>query len=158
MFTATSMDTYRDQVAQLFQDVFRMMLKLEVTLLTEPLELRPSQVTSAVYFAGPWHGATLLECSLPLALVFTRRLMPDCDPQTFDDDVQDAMGELANIVGGNLKPLLPDGTVLSMPSVVQGSNYSMRLCGNHSHIRLPFVCAEGRFWITIVEGSNDGLH
>ncbi|BDC51781.1 hypothetical protein F183_A40960 [Bryobacterales bacterium F-183] len=153
MLTVTSMETYRDQAAQMFEDVFRLMLKLEVNTLPDSTELIPSQVTSAVYFAGAWNGATLLECSMPLALEFTRRLMPDCNPQGFDDDVQDAMGELANIVGGNLKPLLPDGVALSMPSVVQGTNYSMRLCGNHSHIRLPFVCDEGRFTITIIEGS-----
>lgn len=153
MLTVTSMETYRDQAAQLFQDVFRLMLKIDVELLPEGSDAGNSQVTAAVYFAGAWQGATLLECSLPLALLFTRRLMPDCDPHFFDNDVQDAMGELANIVGGNLKPLLPDGVALSMPAVVQGSNYSMRLCGDHSYIRLPFSCSQGRFSITIVEGS-----
>ncbi|MGF1645615.1 MAG: chemotaxis protein CheX [Kineosporiaceae bacterium] len=32
-------------------------------------------------------------------------------------DVVDAMGELANVLGGNLKALLPDGSTLTLPEV-----------------------------------------
>lgn len=39
-----------------------------------------------------------------------------------------------------------------MPAVVQGTNCPMRLCGDHSYIRLPCTYAEERFSITIVEG------
>jgi CheY-specific phosphatase CheX len=38
-----------------------------------------------------------------------------------DDDVDDAMGELANVLGGNLKALLPEGSSLTLPSVAEGS-------------------------------------
>ncbi len=34
-----------------------------------------------------------------------------------EDDIDDAMGELANVVGGAVKSLLPDGSRLSLPSV-----------------------------------------
>ena len=33
------------------------------------------------------------------------------------EDVQDALGEVANVVGGNLKALLPEGSTLSLPVV-----------------------------------------
>ncbi len=155
MTTATSVETYREQAAQMFHDVFELMLRLDVQYVPEDDEMIAGQVTSAVYFAGPWKGATFLDCSLPLALLFTSRLMPDCEPTAMDDDVRDAMGELANIVGGNLKPLLPQGVELSMPSVVEGSNYSLRLCGENSFLRLPFVCEAGKSWVTIVEVNRE---
>jgi len=43
-----------------------------------------------------------------------------------DEDVRDALGELANMLAGNLKSVLPSGVVLSMPSVIEGSDYSLR--------------------------------
>ncbi|MCU0705946.1 MAG: chemotaxis protein CheX, partial [Fimbriiglobus sp.] len=36
-------------------------------------------------------------------------------------ELADALGELANMVGGNLKALLPDGCRLSLPSVEPGA-------------------------------------
>jgi chemotaxis protein CheX len=34
------------------------------------------------------------------------------------DDLSDVLGELANIVGGNVKAMLPPGALLSLPQVV----------------------------------------
>jgi CheY-specific phosphatase CheX len=69
-------------------------------------------------------------------------------PETVDDVVRDVLGELANMIGGNLKCTLTPGIRLSMPSVVDGSNYSLRVCGADIRERLAFQCAEGLFWIT----------
>jgi chemotaxis protein CheX len=40
-----------------------------------------------------------------------------------DADVSDAIGELANVLGGNLKALLPEGSTLSLPTVRLGVAY-----------------------------------
>jgi CheY-specific phosphatase CheX len=65
-----------------------------------------------------------------------------------DDVVRDVLGELANMIGGNLKCVLTPGIRLSMPSIVDGSDYSLRVCGAEVPERLAFQCAEGPFWIT----------
>ena len=59
-------------------------------------------------------------------------------PAAIDDDVRDVMGELANMVAGNLKSLLPRGVDLSMPSVVEGSDYALRVCGVNAVERTDF--------------------
>lgn len=40
--------------------------------------------------------------------------------------VEDAVAELANVVAGNLKPHLRPGLSLSLPTVVHGSDFSIR--------------------------------
>lgn len=150
--TQTSIEAYREQAIELFCDVFRTMLRLEVFPSSEPTSPPPDPiVTSAVYFAGSWKGAALLECNLDLAKLFTERLMAGCKPVSFDDDVRDCIGELANMIGGNIKALLPNHVELSIPSVVEGRNYSLRLCGNNSFMRIPFACEAGTFVVIIVE-------
>jgi hypothetical protein len=61
------------------------------------------------------------------------------------------MGEIVNMVGGNLKSVLPHGVALSMPSVVQGRSYSLRVCGSNMVNHQGFVTADGPFWVTLVE-------
>jgi chemotaxis protein CheX len=71
-------------------------------------------------------------------------------PDAVDDVVRDVLGELANMIGGNLKCILVPGIRLSMPSVVDGSDYSLRVCGAEVRERLAFQCGEGTFWITVL--------
>jgi chemotaxis protein CheX len=108
-------------------------------------------VTAAVYFAGAWHGAVLLECTRRQARRFAHLLMSIEPPETVDDDVRDALGELANMLAGNLKSVLPPGVVLSMPSVIEGSDYSLQICGKHVVERVPFWSSSDIIGVTLVE-------
>ena len=152
LLTQSKIEAHREQTVEMFRGVFRTMLRLEVYPGSEPLQPVPDPiVTSAAYFAGAWRGAALLECNLGLAIHFTERFMAGAKPKSCDEDVRDCIGELVNMIGGNLKALLPDHTELSMPSVVEGRDYSIRLCGNNSFVRIPFECAAGSFVVIIVE-------
>jgi hypothetical protein len=55
------------------------------------------------------------------------------------------------MIGGNLKAMLPRGVALSMPSVVEGSDYSLRVCGGNNFSRTTFSSELGEFRITLVE-------
>jgi chemotaxis protein CheX len=98
----------------------------------------PGGVTAAVYFAGDWKGAVLIECSPQQAFEITARLLGSTAPRAMDEDVRDALGELANMVAGNLKSVLPRGVGISMPSVVEGTDYSLKVCGGNLSTRLRF--------------------
>lgn len=42
-------------------------------------------------------------------------------------DAEDALAELANVIAGNLKPHMGVGLILSLPTVVRGSNFTVRV-------------------------------
>ena len=63
----------------------------------------------------------------------------------------DAMGEIVNMIGGNLKSVLPHGVGLSLPSVVKGKDYAWRICGNNRRETLTFDSCEGRFRVALVQ-------
>jgi hypothetical protein len=81
---------------------------------------RPSlapRVAATVSIRGAWHGAVLVRLAPELALRFTRELL-QIEPGSSDDpDVTDVVKELANMIGGNLKGLLPEPCTLSLPSL-----------------------------------------
>lgn len=154
MHAEIQLELYKSDICQFAESVFLSMLGLNV----QPIEAElPSteMISGAIYYAGPWKGAALLQCEPGEAYDFTARLMGIPQPEAFDDDVRDAMGEITNIIGGNMKPLLPHGVVLSMPSVVSGRPASLRICGDAPLIRLAFSCEAGVFWLTIVGLADD---
>ncbi|MCW2532227.1 MAG: hypothetical protein JWP62_1797, partial [Blastococcus sp.] len=52
------------------------------------------------------------------AAELTRALLGDASPEILDhEDVADAFGEIANVVGGNVKAALPGPSGLSLPEV-----------------------------------------
>jgi len=151
MLAAFPLRVYRADLSQIVVSVFQTMLNLEIVPAEVEWATRPDTLTAAIYFAGTWKGAVLLECSRTQAFEFTHRLMAIEPPATINDDVRDTMGELANMLAGNLKSVLPHGIGLSMPSVVEGTDYSLRICGGNLVDRMPFTSAMGVIWVTLIE-------
>jgi chemotaxis protein CheX len=144
-------EAYQSETAQIVSDVFLTMLGMEVQASFEQWILQPGTMTAAIFFAGNWKGAVMIECSERQACRWTAKLMSIPEPDGITDHVRDALGEIANMVGGNLKSVLPAGVGLSMPTVVQGRDYSMRICGGNLVNRQSFAGPHGTFWITFVE-------
>jgi chemotaxis protein CheX len=147
---AASIGVPPNELAQIVESVFETMLNLEVGQRGTPWFPGGDRLTAAVHLTGDWNGAVLVECDRRQACRFAGRFLSIEPPETMDDVVRDVLGELANMIGGNLKCVLTRGIRLSMPSVVDGSDYSMRICGADVRERLAFQCAEGLFWITIL--------
>jgi chemotaxis protein CheX len=143
-------DSYQVDVARIVEDVFLTMLNVDVSQSKVAGSAAPGSLTAAVQFVGEWKGAVLLQCSPQQAIAFTTCLIPSLRPSRIDEDVRDSLGELANMVGGNLKSVLPPGVALSMPSVVDGSDYALRICGSNAANTLSFASDQGEFWVTLV--------
>ncbi|RNL62665.1 chemotaxis protein CheX [Nocardioides marmoriginsengisoli] len=78
--------------------------------------------SAAVSITGEWRGLVSVELPGPMAAEVTRRmlgLVDGLDP-TSDEDVADAVGELVNMIGGNVKSLMPGPSTLSLPVVAAG--------------------------------------
>ncbi len=151
MPVAFEVDSHQIDVAQIVESVFHTMLNLEVRQSNVSSATAVNSLTAAVHFAGEWRGAVLLQCGLPEALAFTDCLMLGGDHSGVDEDVRDALGELANMVGGNLKSVLPPGVALSIPSVVAGSDYALHICGGNAFKTVNFSSDLGPFWVTLVQ-------
>ena len=107
-----------DDVQMLVDEVWTSFLGTEEPLLPcGPGELNVGW-SAAVTVSGEWHGVVSVELPTGLAEEVTRRmLMVD---EAHDEDVADAVGELVNMIGGNVKSLMPGPSVLSLPVVAAG--------------------------------------
>lgn len=121
-----------DQIHELTESIWETMLGLAVARceVEETATNGDPSMTGCVQITGAWEGAVTLDCSLD----FARRaaeIMFDLEPQAADfEEIKDALGELANMLGGNLKSLLPGPAHLSLPAITEGSDYSVTVQGS----------------------------
>lgn len=135
----TTAESLTDQCS-IAQQVFLAMADMEICLAPTHISAGPV-IASILEYSEPSEGTMLLECSPSLAYVFTERLMEVKVPESLDEDVRDAMGELANMIGGNLKGLMPEETCVSIPSVLAESDRQELLANSE---RLSRVCMGGK--------------
>jgi chemotaxis protein CheX len=79
---------------------------------------QPSEVHSSVSITGSWTGYVVYACSTQAARRAAGAFLAMDAGEVSQDDMSDVLGELANIVGGNVKAMLPPGALLSLPQVV----------------------------------------
>jgi chemotaxis protein CheX len=150
MQTLFLMEEHIAEQVRIAKDVFGNMVDMNIEVLDTPWEPHAEVVTSAIYFTDPWQGALFVECVAPLAFAFTARLMAVETPKSVDEDVCDAMGELANMIAGNLKALMPASVGISIPSIVRGQDYTVRLRGGKVLSKTAFETEFGGFRLTLI--------
>ncbi len=74
-------------------------------------------ISARIHYFGESQGSLRIECSPSIAFTFTRLVMGVETPGAFNADVGDAVGELINTIGGNLKGLLSSNTRIDTPEV-----------------------------------------
>jgi chemotaxis protein CheX len=79
---------------------------------------QPSEVHSSVSIGGTWTGHVVYASSAAAARKAAAAFLAMDVGEVSQEDMSDVLGELANIVGGNVKAMLPPGCVLSLPQVV----------------------------------------
>jgi chemotaxis protein CheX len=79
---------------------------------------QPSDVHSTVSITGSWHGHLVYASSRDAAKKAAAAFLAMEPDEVGQEDISDVLGELANIVGGNVKAMLPAGCFLSLPTVV----------------------------------------
>ena len=76
------------------------------------------QIHAWVDVHGAIPGRVLLSTEQPTAEDLTRALLAMAPDEAVEDaDIVDALGEVANVVGGNVKALVPDPGTLGLPVV-----------------------------------------
>ncbi len=150
MPTELSVQIQPNELVQIVESVFGTMMGLEASESGPPWFPGGGRLTAAVHLRGDWNGAVLLECNRRQACRFAGSFLSIEPPEAVDAVVRDVLGELANMIGGNLKCVLTRGIRLSMPSIVDGSDYSLSVCGAEIRERLAFRCSEGPFWVTVL--------
>lgn len=117
-----------------------------------PLHEGDPTVEGHIHITGEWTGTVVFQCSRTAAQRAAHVMFGDQEDTGTKRDVQDAVGELTNMIGGNLKSLMStDGCYLSLPTVIEGSDYSVRMHGTRVVARQAFESDDEPVVVTLLE-------
>jgi chemotaxis protein CheX len=129
-------------------DVFSTMLGTEVSSESPYTDHNAPTVADGVLafvgMAGPWAGTGVIACSAAFACRISNQLLMS-DSTSVNEEVLDAVGEVANMIVGNFKTMIEEhlGPMgLSIPTVIYGRNFTSRSLGTSSWTVLPFRCGD----------------
>lgn len=145
---------YAQQIIAATEEIFSSMIMLEVTA-GEPFKrsnvpLKRS-ISGIIGLAGKSKGLLAIHLPDATAIAITTAFL-GMDVTEIDDDVRDAIGELANMLGGSVKTALdPQGSdiQLSMPSAIYGEEYSIDCLADAINIAVPFRLADETFLVEL---------
>lgn len=117
---------------ELFETMILLDLKYDNSFLEDDTQIN-TDVIGMVSFTGKYHGVIALFCSKQFALkVASAMLMTELSE--FTHEVKDAVGEVSNMIAGNVKTKLSAqyGEMnLSIPIVIAGEGLSITAINNH---------------------------
>jgi chemotaxis protein CheX len=126
------------------------MLTLEDSYpLKEPVTSFHCSVTGMVGLAGTYTGILSIHCPRSFAMRITSNML-GMDVDDVGEDVNDALGEIANMLGGYVKQILSKGGLdinLSIPTVIAGEDYTVNSMSDSDCVIIPFTNENERFLV-----------
>lgn len=147
----TRMELNAEGILAIAHEIWSTTLDLEV----KPGSALPAQngqttlLTSCIQISGDWQGAVTLSCTHDLARRAVASMFDMSVEEVGRDDMYDAIGEMANMVAGNMKPMLSPTCRLSPPAVVEGVEYELRIPGARLIHETPMECEGMPFAVSV---------
>ncbi len=105
----------------------------------------------SVSIQGKSRAIVTVDCSDTLARRLSAAMFDTTENALSDEDVEDALGEIANIIGGNIKALLPGPCVLGLPKIEHGIGHRPE----NIIIEQAFHCTGEPFRVCVSERETD---
>lgn len=142
------------EIVNATKDVFSTMLMMELEdgppVIGKGGEIT-SNISSMLGLGGGIRGILAIHCPGGIAKGVTGAFL-GMEIEELNDDVKDAIGEITNMVAGNLKIFfakINTDIKLAIPTTVIGESYHTSGLFGATRIVVPFVCEYGSFWVEL---------
>jgi chemotaxis protein CheX len=141
------------------QDVFSTMLMVDLEsedILVNQRGDIDSNLTSMIGLGGGIRGVLAIHCPAEVAKAITGSFL-GMEVEELDDDVKDAIGEIANMVAGNLKVAYSSIDIqieLAIPTSIVGESFNVCGSAKAQRVIVPLKMAGDRFWIELMYVFN----
>jgi len=151
---------YHQELLEISREVWRSVAKMDLHLSQGSAEafIAQKHLAGVIHISGGWDGVLIMRCPKALmeqALVF---IIGEVAGNNYDDlAIEDVLGELTNIVGGNFKAILPFPSKLSLPEVVDGRQHKLDLAQSECTCSLMLQYEEHQMMVETYENKGDSL-
>ena len=142
-----------EDIVQIIATIWQSLLGIEAVTETDFPVAVSGSMAGCVQITGEWKGAVILSCGEAFAGRAATRMFQTQQQDRNQTDMQDAVAELTNMIGGNLKGLLdlPHACQLSLPSVVAGADFTARIPGSRLINRIALQCDGDVIVVNVME-------
>lgn len=143
-----------DKIIESAKEIFSSMVMMEISVSgdnTSKSEPLVESISGVIGLAGTHKGVLAIHIPNKVAMAITSSFL-GMDVDEINEDVEDAVGELANMLGGNVKSILSENgrdINLSLPSTITGQQYDFQPTKEAERIIIPFRCDAGDFSIDL---------
>ena len=119
--------TYEPMIAEIAQTVFSTMAQLELFQVDVAAFGDHDSLLTSIHIAGDWTGSVVVSLSPEVAQQASAAMLGIPADEVTEMDRRDVASELTNMIGGNLKSLLPGASFLSLPTTISGRDFEMHV-------------------------------
>jgi chemotaxis protein CheX len=108
-------------------------------------------ISGMVGLAGTYTGILAIHCPQAFAMRIASNML-GMDIEEVGEDVNDALGEIANMLGGYVKLVLSKGGMdinLSIPTIISGEEYSINAMSESDCVIVPFTHEGEKFLVSL---------
>jgi chemotaxis protein CheX len=141
-------------IAEATKEIFETMIMMEVAAdepLKEKVETFRDSVSGMIGLAGVCQGLLAIHIPNEVAKAITGNFL-GLEVDEINEDVTDAIGELANMLAGSIKMALSENgknITLSIPSAIYGDEYTVSCLADADWVTVPFSVPQGQFLVTL---------
>lgn len=108
-------------------------------------------LSGSVRISDTWEGSVVMCVPFSLARECGARMYGRMAEELSEEDVRDAWGKLVNVVGGNVKALLPPPSQLALPVVQEAWTWALPMEGTQRLNEVTFACLGERMRLTLLK-------
>jgi chemotaxis protein CheX len=144
----------KDKIIESTIEIFSSMVMMDITVDQENVNdngKHTGTITGLIGLAGTHKGVLAIHIPHPVAMAITSSFL-GMDITEINADVEDAVGELANMLGGNVKTILTGkgrDIDLSLPSTISGDSYRFQSSKEVDKVIIQFGTASGLFLVEL---------
>ncbi|HEX6961965.1 MAG TPA: chemotaxis protein CheX [Lacipirellula sp.] len=121
--------TYNCQIEEITQSIFATMLGLDAARAADEPTDAFERLFATIHISGASACSVVLGLSDGAARESAAAMLQAPAAEVTEADCRDVAAELVNMIGGNLKSVLPGPSYLSLPTVVAGNNVELEVAG-----------------------------
>ncbi len=145
----------REKIIESAIEIFTTMVMMDLSVSDEEMKDRGqlnNTITGLIGLAGTHKGVLALHIPNNVAFAITSNFL-GMEIDEINEAVEDAIGELANMLGGNVKTILSEkgrDIELSLPTTISGSQYDFQPTKDSDKVVIPFLTEAGGFIVELL--------
>ncbi len=107
------------EITEYAKMIWSSVLGIEIKPSNKPIELKDTQQPKVqIKINGKWNGTIILNFAPHLLKIAASKMFSVDAEETTNEEKNETLAELANMIGGNIKGLVPEPSSLSLPEVI----------------------------------------